>query len=369
MPQPRMSSFTDSLDSLDTVVEISDYLGNSSEANWVYSGYLTSYDDALLIQMPNGTTGTVVSSTQYVWYGKIGATMKSSRGGGVVTAFITFSDVEDEIDWEWVGYNLTMVETDMFARGILNYSNSDDYAVSDTFDNWHYYELDWTEEHVEWLVDGVVVRTLLKEDTWNETTEVYDFPQTPSRIEFSLWPAGTSSSSEGTIEWAGGYVDWDAEDLVDYGYLYAYVKNVTVEVYDLPSSVGNVGNDSYYTAFLYNSTDGYQDDIYLTNEKTYLGSTSATGLDPDNDSDDEDDDDDATASTVTEVVLSGSTTYTTTKTTTSSSTSSTSTTSAYTGGFAQNVGGTSSSSAGGVVAGVAGAGSFAAVALAGLFGL
>ena len=32
------------------------------------------------------------------------------------------------------------------------------------------------------------VRTLNKNDTWNETSNRYDYPQTPSRIQFSLWP-------------------------------------------------------------------------------------------------------------------------------------------------------------------------------------
>lgn len=340
MPQPIMSTFSDDMSSLDTLVDYNTYLGNSSEANWVYSGYVASYNSALLIQMPNETSGTVVSSSKYLWYGKVGATVKSSHGAGVVTAFIMFSDVEDEIDWEFVGYNLTSVETNFYARGILNYSNADTVVTTDTFSNWHYYELDWQEESITWLIDGVTVRTLNKDDTWNTTTDRYDYPQTPSRVQFSLWPGGASSNSEGTIEWAGGAIDWDADDIVDYGYFYAYVKNVSVEAYDWPSTVGRYLNTSAYTGFLYNSTDGLEEDVYLTTEKTWLGSESASGLDPDNE-------DEVVVETA--VVSSGSTTYTTTKTSTSSaaatgtSTSSTST-STYTGGFQQNESSTTSGS-------------------------
>ena len=69
MPMPRMSTFQESFDSKDKVKEIelqSDYLGNSTEADWVYTGWVDYYDNSLLIQMPNHTTGTVVSSTKYL---------------------------------------------------------------------------------------------------------------------------------------------------------------------------------------------------------------------------------------------------------------------------------------------------------------
>lgn len=337
MPMPRMSSFEESFENNDNIEKLANYLGNVSEADWVYTGYIASHDDALLLQMPNQSTGAVVSSTRYLWYGKVGATVKSSRGAGVVTAFITFSDVQDEIDWEWVGYNLTGVETNFYYQGVLNYSNAIDGSTTNTFKNYHYYEIDWTEDELTWSIDGAVIRTLKKEDTWNDTKEAYYYPQTPSRIQFSLWPAGSLSNSEGTIEWAGGEIDWDSEDIQDYGYYYAYVKNVTVEAYDLPSwftkKYGN--NTDAYHAFLYNSTDATEDNVYLTKKKTWLGSDEATGLDPENED-------------TVETVSSGSTTYTTTvaRTSTKSSTSTTAaSTSEYTGGFVQsNSSGSSSSS-------------------------
>lgn len=337
MPMPRMSSFTDTFASLDNIEESTDYLGNSSEVDWVYTGYLTSYNDALLLQMPNGSSGTVVSSTKYLWYGKIGVTVKSSRDKGVVTAFITFSDVQDEIDFEFMGYNLTNPQTNYYAQGILNYTNSRNTSATNTYENWHYYEVDWQEDYLTWLIDGEVVRTLEKENTYNETADRYNYPQTPSRIQFSLWPGGSTLNSVGTIEWAGGEIDWDSDDITDYGYYYAYVKNFTVETNDLPSGVKLVGSNSSdeLHAFLYNSTLGDQDNVYLTNETTWLGSDGATGFDRQQDLDSD-------SATTVVVVLSGSSEFTSTKTVSKSTSkvttadTATTTTSEWSGGFVQD---------------------------------
>lgn len=341
-----MSSFEDDMTDLDNFVINSDYLGNASESEWVYTGHITTYDNALLLQMPNGSTGTVISSTKYLWYGKVGATIKSSHDQGVVSAFITFSDVQDEIDYEFVGYNLTSPQTNYYALGILNYTNSVNASTTDTFKNWHYYELDWQEEEVTWLIDGKAVRTLRREDTWNETTSRYDYPQTPSRVQFSLWPAGSDLNGIGTIAWAGGAINWDSDDIKNYGYYYAYLKNVSVSTYDLPDFISN----SSGSAFLYNDTRGWEDNVYLTNEKTWLGSSDATGFDPQNDGD-------SAKSSLSASSGSSSSTGTSTKKSTATGTDKTlgtatgtsTSTNTGSGGFVQNSGESSSSSGSGVV--------------------
>jgi beta-glucanase (GH16 family) len=38
--------------------------------------------------MPANSAGTVLMSTIYMWYGKVSATVKTSRDQGVVTAFM-----------------------------------------------------------------------------------------------------------------------------------------------------------------------------------------------------------------------------------------------------------------------------------------
>lgn len=341
MPMPIMSSFHDDLDSTDGIEEQQKYLGNSSEANFLYTGHIALHNDALLLQMPNHSTGTVLSSTKYLWYGKIGLNMKTSRDRGVITAFITFSDVQDEIDFEFLGYQLTYPQTNYYALGITNYTNVKNSTTSDTFENWHYYEIDWHEDHIDWLIDGNKVRTLEKKDTWNETLHRYNYPQTPSRVQLSLWPGGSHLNGLGTIEWAGGEINWDSEDMKKNGYYYAYVKNFTVETYSLPKFAQS--NHSDYHAFEFNLTDGNDVNVFLTNKKTYLGNQGASGLDPQNDSDSEDEDDNVTSTTV---ESSGTHKLTVTKTSSNAKTTNggdggkkggqkTTSTEDYTGGFDQ----------------------------------
>jgi beta-glucanase (GH16 family) len=43
--------------------------------------------------------------------------VKTGRWGGVVTAFITMSNIEDEIDWEFPGANTTNGQTNFFWQG------------------------------------------------------------------------------------------------------------------------------------------------------------------------------------------------------------------------------------------------------------
>lgn len=77
-------------------------------------------NNALLLTMAADTVGTLMASTHYVWYGKISATMTSSQGQGVVTAFIMMSDVKDEIDFEFVGTDTEHVQTNFYSQGVTN---------------------------------------------------------------------------------------------------------------------------------------------------------------------------------------------------------------------------------------------------------
>ncbi|PWY91108.1 hypothetical protein BO70DRAFT_85125 [Aspergillus heteromorphus CBS 117.55] len=277
--EPVCESRTYKWDSLDNAALNTKYLGNASEYDWVYSGYPKLEDGNLLITMPNNTVGTLFANNHYIWYGKISGKVKSSRGAGVVTAFILMSDVKDEIDFEFVGSDLANVQTNYYWQGVLNYDNGakDGVNGSDTFDDWHDYEIDWTEDAITWSVDGTVKRTLTKESTWNATANRYQYPQTPSRMQLSLWPAGQASNAPGTIAWAGGQINWDSQDIQDKGYYYATFGEITVECYGAPNSTVSTGDQSY----VFTSSDGLEQGVQITNNNTVLASFGATGLDMD----------------------------------------------------------------------------------------
>jgi beta-glucanase (GH16 family) len=275
MPVCESKSYT--WDNLDNSILNTKYLGNASAADWTYSGFPKTEDGNLLMTMPKNSVGTLFANNHYIWYGKISGKIKSSRGKGVVTAFILLSDVKDEIDYEWVGADLTAVQTNYYWQGVLDWHNSANASVSDqdTFDNWHTYEIDWQPDQTQWIIDGQVMRTLKKSDTWNSTANRFQYPQTPARLQMSLWPAGQPSNAQGTIDWAGGEIDWDSQDIKEKGYYYATIGQVDVTCYSPPSGTQQTGNNSY----IYTSDAALVNNIAITNNSTVLGSLGATGLD------------------------------------------------------------------------------------------
>lgn len=145
---------------------------------------------------------------------------------------------------------------------------------ANTFDEWHTYEINWTPDFITWSIDGNEIRTLEKDSTWNETSQSYAFPQTPSRMQLSLWPAGQASNANGTKEWAGGEIDWDSQDIKDAGYYYAKIGEIKVECYDPPAGSDIKGDKSYF----FKDDKGVNTSVQVTNNKTVLGSSGATGL-------------------------------------------------------------------------------------------
>ncbi|KAF2090008.1 glycoside hydrolase family 16 protein, partial [Saccharata proteae CBS 121410] len=267
------------INGLDGIVAIDDYLGDASTGNWVATGNPLAYkNNQVLLTMAESTVGTLLASTHYVWYGKISAKLRTSQGAGVVTAFIMMSDVRDEIDFEFVGVDTAHAQSNYYSQGVTNYNNGDELATSDTVSNEHEYTIDWQPDTLTWSIDGNVMRTLKRADTWNATVNRFDYPQTPSRVMLSLWPAGLSSNGEGTISWAGGLVDWNSPYMQN-GYYYASVSSVTVECYEPPSGANVTGSKSY----VYNDYDGTNTTVAIVDEEVILASFYATGENPDTD--------------------------------------------------------------------------------------
>jgi len=252
-------------------------LGDANAHDWVVSlGNVLPFNDSALLIMPKNSGGTVMASTRSIWYGKVTGTLKTSRGAGVITAFILMSDVKDEIDYEFVGADLKTAQTNYYWEGVLDWHNGGNITgfAGDTYDEFHTYVIDWTPDTVTWSIDGKVGRVLNKNDTFNSTTKKYEFPQTPSRISISVWPGGAPSNPPGTIAWSGGVIDWNSQDIQNYGYDFMTLKQVDVECYSPPAGA-NVEGDLSYT---YISQDlGYEDSVVITNKNTTLASFLATG--------------------------------------------------------------------------------------------
>lgn len=229
--------------------------GASDDWNVTYG--TVTYDDT------NGATYTItesgdaptMQSNWYLFFGEVSVVMKAAPGTGIVSCAILESDVLDEIDWEWLGGSAAEVETNYFSQGNTSTYDREEWVdMADTQADFHNYTIVWSEESLQWLIDGATVRTLAYADADNGD----GYPQTPMRVKLGIWAGGDSSNSEGTIEWAGGATDYSA------GPFTAYIKSV---------SVTNYNPASEYT---YSDTSGSYESITIG-----TGDSSSSGDDED----------------------------------------------------------------------------------------
>ena len=123
VPAPICNSQDYQLNSLEDTALNTKYLGDPSSSKWVYSGTPKIYNNQVLLTLAQdgpSASGTLLASTSYVWYGKVTANLTSSRGAGVVSAFILLSDVKDEIDFEFIGADLSNVQSNFYFQGITD---------------------------------------------------------------------------------------------------------------------------------------------------------------------------------------------------------------------------------------------------------
>ncbi|KAH8666316.1 concanavalin A-like lectin/glucanase domain-containing protein [Xylariales sp. PMI_506] len=197
-------------------------------------GTTLSYDDSLgaVFTIKTASNAPTISSTKYIFFGKIDVTLRASPGTAIVTSFVLQSDDLDEIDWEWLGGDTAQVQTNYFGKGdTTTYDRGAYHPVNTPQDDFHTYTIDWTKDYVKWYIDGTLVRTLNYGDAKGGTR----FPQTPMQIKLGTWCAGGPDSPEGTREWAGGFTDFSK------GPFNAYYQSITIQDY----SNGVSGATSY----------------------------------------------------------------------------------------------------------------------------
>jgi len=157
--------------------------------------------------------------------------------------------------------DLNTAQTNLYWQALPYYGNSANITnITDTFDDWHTYSVNWQPDQITWAVDGVVGRTKTRASTWNSTSGLYNYPQTPSRVQLSIWPGGASDQAPGTIAWAGGAINWSSQDIQSNGYYYMQVQSVSVTCASPLSGTAEQGNgsvsyvyDTSTTQFLNNS--------------------------------------------------------------------------------------------------------------------
>ncbi|KAG6812876.1 hypothetical protein H0H92_015804 [Tricholoma furcatifolium] len=274
-PSPICESKNMTFSNFDRVLQNASYYnGNASEWDWIMeSGNILQTNitgGAMTLTLTEANQGTLLSSTRYVHYGKITTRLKTSRWGGVVTAFIMMSDVRDEIDWEFPGNKTLEGQTNYFWQGYVptGQNNGGVSNIStDSYENFHDYTFDWQPTYLAWGIDGQIVRTVHQNETVDKEG-VYHFPNTPARIQLSIWPAGIASSAAGTVIWGGGMIDWQDPDYLSAGYFDVVVQSVSVDC-----TVSNVRTATEVTAYTYGNSNAslLTPDVMLVNASTILG--------------------------------------------------------------------------------------------------
>ncbi|KAG9234692.1 concanavalin A-like lectin/glucanase domain-containing protein [Amylocarpus encephaloides] len=147
-----------------------------------------------------------ICSDWYIMFGSVSVVMRAAKGTGVISSIVLESDDLDEVDWELMGGNATHAETNYFGKGnTTSYDRAVYYPVdSDVHENFHNYTLDWTAEHLKWMIDGTVVRVL----NFSQANGGKNYPQTPMTLRLGIWAGGDPDQPKDVVEWAGGETDF-----------------------------------------------------------------------------------------------------------------------------------------------------------------
>lgn len=206
-------------EALGGVVEI-DFTKGENDFFKLADGTSLTYDDELgaVFSIEKEGQAPTIMGTKYIFFGRVELVLRACTGQGVVTSSVLQSADLDEIDWEWLGGDTTQVQTNYFGKGdTTTYDRGAYHSVSTPQDTFHNYTIDWTKDYVKWYIDGSLVRTLLYADAQGGDR----FPQTPMEVKLGTWVAGGKDAAKGTVEWAGGYTNFDSAPFLAY---YKYIK-------------------------------------------------------------------------------------------------------------------------------------------------
>ena len=236
-----------------------EYNGNASSPFTLDAGSLGPGPEGVLLELKTAQQAKI-STTDYFMYGYAEATLRHDARQGLVAAFILMSNVKDEVDIEFTTSNASLMMTNYFHLGIPVRDHGTDVSLLNfNVSDWHTYGLNWTSSQLQWTIDGQVVRTLTREEAGSE------YPRSPSRIQFSTWAGGNATNPEGTIEWAGGPIDWNTPQYKKQGFYSQEIKQFNVQCASLSSlNLTNVsgsgagsGNGNV-TSFVYTGANSTQ---------------------------------------------------------------------------------------------------------------
>ncbi|KAJ2752985.1 transglycosylase [Coemansia pectinata] len=141
----------------------------------------------------------------YPWdfkYGRIEGRIRIGATSGVVTAMLLLGPApSDEIDWEWVGKDLTQAQTTYYVQAhnvdslpmAIPIAQPGGGDLSTTFQN---YAIELNRDSVKWFINGSPVRTLVK--------GTKEFPSAASRPRMGIWDGSQTGGWAGSVNWSLG---------------------------------------------------------------------------------------------------------------------------------------------------------------------
>ncbi|KAJ5715279.1 concanavalin A-like lectin/glucanase [Penicillium malachiteum] len=261
-----------------------DFTQSADLEKWTTTaGTVTASESGAEFTISEEGDAPTIETDYYIFFGEVSITMQGAPGTGIVSSAILESDDLDEIDWvsqkfphhtrckvprrtvltlrfttqEILGAYSSKLQTDYYGKGDSgSYDRWTWVDATDPLSTFHTYKWVWTETEMTWAIDGSVVRTVTYDEAVHDGESRY--PQTPMRVRLGIW-AGGSSSSSGTVEWAGGETDYAD------GPFTMYVKSV---------SIVNYNPAEYYK---YTDESGSMDSIEIIGGTGTSGDASSTG--------------------------------------------------------------------------------------------
>lgn len=141
--------------------------GASANTSWSAAAYttITYGSDGAEFTIANANQAPTIQTDFYIFFGRVEVKMKAAPGTGIVSSIVLESDDLDEIDWEFLGGNTAQVETNFFGKGnTTDYNRAVYYSVEKPQSEFHTYAVDWNADRLEFIIDGVTVRTLSSKD-------------------------------------------------------------------------------------------------------------------------------------------------------------------------------------------------------------
>jgi len=181
--------------------------GKDAVKGWKQTaGSLTYGPDGAQFTVAKKGDAPTIQSEGFLHFGYVEVKMRAAPGQGIISSIVLQSQDLDEIDWEWIGGQEGKVQMNFFGKGnTTTYDRMIEAPVANTQGEMHTYAVDWKPESITWIIDGKPVRTLMANDPSANSGKNY--PQTPCNVRIGNWPGG-DSENKGTVEWAGGKVDY-----------------------------------------------------------------------------------------------------------------------------------------------------------------